>query len=212
MDNKEIQKLYTKKASFYHFLFVDFLGIGKRAENFFRKSKYVKSDIKILDAGCGTGNATRGLYKITKERNLKDVTFHAFDLTEAMLEVFKEWIKKAGVKNVSLKQANALELDKLPSNWKDYDMIISAGMLEYVPREKMKKAVHGLKDLLKKDGTLVVFITKRNLITRLCVGWWWKANVYSKEELQNIFESAGFQHFTIRRINWHFMYTVEARR
>src|SRR3989338_3234169 len=52
---KTIEQLYTKKTSFYHHFFIDALGYGKGLEKFFENYSYLKENIKILDAGCGTG-------------------------------------------------------------------------------------------------------------------------------------------------------------
>jgi SAM-dependent methyltransferase len=64
MDTDKVKTLYTKKARFYQWLFIDILGWGKELEVFFRNSDYVSPNLKILDAGCGTGIATKILYSI----------------------------------------------------------------------------------------------------------------------------------------------------
>ncbi len=210
MTTEEVQKLYTEKGSFYHFLFVKLLGIGGRTKDFLRRAGYAQPNFKILDAGCGTGNATRALWGIAKERGCENVTLHAFDITQKMLDLFKSWIDKMGASNISLRQADVLKLDQLPSDWTGYDRIVSSGMLEYVSKDEIRQALTGLRKLLKPDGKLALFITKRNLLTKLLVGWWWKANTYSREELQKIFTDAGFSAFTITRSHWYSMFTIEA--
>jgi hypothetical protein len=63
---------------------------------------------------------------------------------------------------------------------------------EYLPRERLSGALAALRDRLNDSGRLVVFITKRNWLTRLLVGWWWESNLYRKDELLAEFERAGF--------------------
>jgi hypothetical protein len=58
----------------------------------------------------------------------------------------------------------------------------------------LSDALAALRSRLADNGRLVVFITKRNWLTRLVIGRWWKSNVYSKEELLDEFERAGFSH------------------
>ncbi len=211
MSNNEVQKIYTERASFYHFWLVGFLGLGRSIENFFRESDYVHSHFKILDAGCGTGNATKALHTIAREKGYEDVTFHAFDLTQAMLDLFRQWIKKVGANSITLKQANVLNLDQLPSDWNEYDCIVSLAMLEHLPKDKVGQALRGLKRLLKHDGRLVVCITKRNVITKF-IGWWWKNNIYTAKELTKIFLDVGFSEFKISSFFWHFMFIIEAKK
>ena len=140
----KIQKLYTKRAALYHLFFVDFLRGGRRIMDFLRERGYLQSHFRILDAGCGTGNATRALYTISRENGYEDVIFHAFDLTQAMLDLFQQWIKKVGANNVTLKQADVLNLDQLPSDWNEYDLIVSSAMLEHLPKDRIRQALSGL--------------------------------------------------------------------
>jgi len=76
-----------------------------------------------------------------------------------MLERFGETLKRLGIERVELHEANVLKLELLPSSWKDYDMVISASMLEYVPRQKLPEALAGLRSRLADDGRLLLFMT-----------------------------------------------------
>lgn len=182
-----MRSLYTKQSRFYQWFFIEVLGWGKQLEAFFHNSNYLSPNLKILDAGCGTGIVTRILYSIA-EQQVRDIQFHAFDLTPAMLEVFCEWIAEKGIKNIELTQANVLLLEEqLPSHWREYDLVISATMLEYIQKPKVTEAVSNLKHLLKSKGTLLVFVTRRNFLTRWLAQGWWKANVYEEKEIEQIF-------------------------
>lgn len=212
MNTNEVKRIYTEKASFYHFFFLDFLGVGRRIEDFLRKSDYVRPHFKILDAGCGTGNMTRALYTIAREKGYANVIFHSFDLTRTMLDMFQKWIEQMAATNITLKQVDVLCLDKLPSDWSNYDCIVSCGMLEYLPKDRIRQALSGLKGLLKHDGRLLVFITRHNVITRLFIELWWKANTYNEQELQKVFLEIGFSEFKVTKVWWRFMLIVEAKR
>ncbi|MGH9221776.1 MAG: class I SAM-dependent methyltransferase [Vicinamibacterales bacterium] len=89
-------------------------------------------------------------------------------------------------------QANVLQLDDLPTGWANYDLIVTASMLEYVPRERLAEALAALRGRLANQGRLILFITKRNLLTRPLVGWWWRSNLYNRQELSIAFRDAGF--------------------
>lgn len=41
---------------------------------------------------------------------------------------------RKAIEGVETAQANVLELDPLPDAWTQYDLIVSASMLEYVPK------------------------------------------------------------------------------
>jgi hypothetical protein len=77
-------------------------------------------------------------------------------------------------------------------DWTDYDLIVTASMLEYVPRERLAEALAALRGRLTDQGRLILFITKRNWLTRPLVGWWWRSNLYKRQELSIAFREAGF--------------------
>ncbi len=116
----KVQKLYTKRAALYEHWYIDRLGWGRELDNFFRRSNYLQPSFKVLDAGCGTSIITRTLYKIAYEKGNEGLEFHAFDLTQTMLDIFRKRITEEGLKNVELKQADVLNRNSLPTNWKDY--------------------------------------------------------------------------------------------
>lgn len=212
MDNSGVQKLYTSRAAFYHFLFLDFLGVGRKMEDFLRKGNYIQPHSKILDAGCGTGNVTRTLYTIANKKEYRDVIFHAFDLTQAMLDLFRKWIKKVGARNITLKKVSVLELEQLPLDWNGYNFIVSSAMLEYLPKDKIRQALSGLRLLLNHDGHLLVFITKYNVFTKFFIKWWWEANIYSEQDLREIFLDAGFSNLKITTLLMNSVFAIEAER
>lgn len=198
-NTKEIQEIYTKKAGLYHKVFFEILKWDKAVQSFFQKENYMRSRMRVLDAGCGSGLITKILFDISKEKKLSGITFNAFDLTKAMLNIFKKWIIKNNIKNIEIKQANVLKLHKLPENWKDYDFVISSAMLEYLSKKEIEIALAGLRDLLKNNGTIVVLITKRNLVTNWLVKKWWKAQTYKKDEIQELFSRAGFNNIKFKQ-------------
>ena len=189
---------------------------GLRA--FFNASPLLRSGMRVLDAGCGTGAVLLGLRDALVRRGLTPGTLHAFDLTPEMLDHFQHTLRRRGIDGVELARANVLRLDGLPNGWSDYDLIVSASMLEYVPRERFVESLSGLRDRLRAGGTFALFMTRRNPLTRLLVGRLWKSNLYSVDELTTAFRAAGFASFQFRTFppSARYMslwgYVVEAQR
>ena len=213
--NNKIEKLYTERASFYERLFVDFLGWDRELEFFFRGANYIHSNFKILDAGCGTGVITRVLYRLANEKDSEGINFHAFDLTQKMLEIFQEWIAGQAGDNIELQRADVLELESLPPHWKEYNLIVTSAMLEHLPKDRIKEALSNLKQLLGSEGALLVIITKRNFLTQWLIGKWWKTNLYEEQEIRALFHAVGlnkieFKKFTPRWSN--FIMVIEAKK
>ncbi|MBW2400427.1 MAG: class I SAM-dependent methyltransferase, partial [Deltaproteobacteria bacterium] len=85
-----------------------------------------------------------------------------------------------------------------PSAWKGYDLIVSASMMEYLPRDRLADALAGLRGRLNEGGRLVLFITRQNLLMASLIGRWWDSNLYRRDELREAFARAGFENVEFR--------------
>ena len=187
----DIIQFFTAQHGVYD-RFIHWVGYPQGLRSFFEQSQLLRSDLKVLDAGCGTGAVTFALHEALVRRGLVPGAFDAFDLTPAMLQRFREKAAQRGIDRVATIEANVLQLDELPVGWANYDLIVSASMLEYVPRERLAEALAALRGRLANQGRLILFITKSNWLTRPLVGWWWCSNLYNRQELANAFRDAGF--------------------
>ena len=165
---------------------------------FLLSSPLLRSDLRVLDAGCGTGIVTLALREALLRRGLRPGTLHAFDLTPIMLERFRRTLREQNIA-VDLTQADVLELDALPASWASYDLVVSASMLEYLSPTQLVAGLSGLRRLLGPGGTFLLFITRRNWLTRPFIGAWWRSNLYDADELRRAFLGAGFTSIVFRR-------------
>jgi SAM-dependent methyltransferase len=197
MDN-DVKKLYTEKLDAY-LSFSSFFRYPQGLETFFESYEGLRPGLRILDAGCGTGFASFALLKALQHRGFNHQAFHGFDLTPATLARFRARLAKQNIANVQLQEANVLHLESLPAEWTHYDFIVSASMLEYVPRGKLVAALTQLQSRLAQHGIFLLFITPKNWITKLLIEKWWKANGYTREELQKALGAVGFQVMLFRK-------------
>ncbi|RSK24506.1 class I SAM-dependent methyltransferase [Hymenobacter metallilatus] len=187
------RKLYSSRTNLYD-LMIRLLGYPQGLTRFFEEADFLQPGMNVLDAGCGSGAATLALHAALNRRNLLPARFNAFDLTPMMLSRFWKALDKHPVAGIQLVVADVLITRTLPTTWRNYDLIVSSAMLEYVPKPDLPLALRGLWVRLHWQGRLVVFISRQNPVMVPFIQKWWKANLYSKSELRTAFQEAGFAH------------------
>lgn len=194
----DLVRLFTRRTDSYaRFIRVVLYPQGISA--YFLRSPHLLSGLRVLDAGCGTGVVTLALRVALLHRGLYPAALHAFDLTPAMLDRFGRTLREKAVVGVETTRANVLEIDQLPASWRNYDLVVSASMLEYVPRDRLAAALAGLRQRLTPGGRFVLFVTRRNCLTRPLIGRWWKGNLYSAPEIRTAFQATGFDSIELGR-------------
>ncbi|GAB4539710.1 MAG: class I SAM-dependent methyltransferase [Pleurocapsa sp.] len=110
-------------------------------------------DIRILDAGCGTGSGTDYLIHLNPEAEIV-----AIDLSEKALEVAKERCNRSGVIAKHNKSVNFynLKLEEATQLEGEFDFINCVGVLHHLPEPE--KGIQALAKKLKPGGILHIFV------------------------------------------------------
>ncbi|MEO7436690.1 MAG: class I SAM-dependent methyltransferase [Candidatus Binatia bacterium] len=188
----DARRLFTERPDAYA-RFIRFVLYPQGLRAYFLASPLLhRPGLRVLEAGCGTGALTLAVVDAAERRAVPLGALDAFDLTPAMLDRLRTTLVDRGRTDITLAEANVLQLDRLPPTWRDYDLVVSASMLEYVPRERLAEALTGLRARLRPGGTVVLFVTRRNPLTRVVIGRWWESNLYTRPELEGALREGGF--------------------
>ncbi len=115
--------------------------------------------LQILDAGCGTG-----LYTFTLLKKFRNVHITAFDVSMAMTEKMEHVVQKNGL-NSRVKIFNSDITEQLPLVEKQFDLIVTGGVLEYV--QNPERVVKNLAAHLKPGGYFLNSLVRDNFVARI---------------------------------------------
>jgi len=105
------------------------------------------SRYSFFDAGCGSGQRILGLAS-----QFPGARFTCIDMTEASLNIARGQAEKHGIKNVTFRKQNILELVEQAN----YDIVTSMGVIHHL--SDPVRGVRNLVSLLAEDGILIVHI------------------------------------------------------
>lgn len=154
---KKTQSFYDRIAD-VHNLMMKINGYRAAAANFLRSlDLQINENSFVLDAGSGTGIVTLGF----QSAGFRPKKIVALDLSFNLLEVSREEFEKdkqADAENICPVQGNVL---KMPFADETFDLVLTCGVLEYVPLDE------GLKEMarvLKRGAKLVLIPVKPSFV------------------------------------------------
>ncbi|MTJ53844.1 class I SAM-dependent methyltransferase [Anabaena sp. UHCC 0253] len=118
------------------------------AYNFCMGRKPQKQDIRILDAGCGSGVGTEYLVHLNPQAQVVGI-----DLSAGTLEVAKKRCQSSGADRVEFHHLSLYDVEQLPG---EFDLINSVGVLHHLP-----DPIRGIQALAKKlapGGLMHIFV------------------------------------------------------
>ncbi len=188
----DVKLLYTENIDSYITFSNSFRYVQGLRSFFLSSGLLVPGGMKVMDAGCGTGFLSEAFILALNKKRLDYKYIQAFDVTPAMLDRFRKLIDRKQLKNIELFEADVLNLNnQLPGSWNNYDLVMSASMLEYIPVHKINLVLESLYNRLSAKGKLLFFVSRKNFVMKGLIAKRWNANLYSPEELETILKTAG---------------------
>jgi SAM-dependent methyltransferase len=107
-----------------------------------------RQNIRILDAGCGTGCGTEYLVHLNPEAEVIGI-----DLSSGALEVAKERCQRSGAGRAQFQHLSLFDADQLPGQ---FDLINSVGVLHHT--SDPVRGIKALADKLAPGGIMHIFV------------------------------------------------------
>ena len=104
---REPVRMFTERHDAYA-RFIRWIRYPQGLRAFFRASPLVRPNLRVLDAGCGTGALTLAVRDAFVRRGVPPMVLHAFDLTPAMLDHLRGVLEQRGIGDVTLTEADVL--------------------------------------------------------------------------------------------------------
>ena len=206
MANRSPQAAKSKTQNFYDRI-ADVHNLALKVNGYRRSvAKYLKSldlgidgDSYVLDAGSGTGIVTLGF----KDAGFRPKRSIAFDLSRNSLKIARDEFrreKKIDHATIDSVQGNVLNL---PFADDTFDLVLSCGVLEYVPLDD------GLAELARvlKPGAKLVFIPVKPSLVGSVLEFLYKFKLHPLDDVRKIsrkyFRIVGNHEFpTTEPIGW----------
>ncbi|MBC1223790.1 class I SAM-dependent methyltransferase [Nostoc sp. UCD121] len=118
------------------------------AHNFCTGQKPQKQDIRILDAGCGTGVSTEYLVHLNPQASVVGI-----DLSTGALDVAKERCQRSGANRVEFHHLSLFDVEQLPG---EFDLINCVGVLHHT--SDPIRGIQALAQKLAPDGLMHIFV------------------------------------------------------
>ncbi|QLE49784.1 class I SAM-dependent methyltransferase [Nostoc sp. C057] len=118
------------------------------AHNFCTGQKPQRQDIRILDAGCGTGVSTEYLVHLNPQASVVGI-----DLSTGALDVAKERCQRSGATRVEFHHLSLFDVEQLPGK---FDLINCVGVLHHT--SDPIRGIQALAQKLAPGGLMHIFV------------------------------------------------------
>lgn len=183
MNSDKVYEIIGKIPSLYDDI-VFITGYKKSIEDFVSQLPFsVDQPIRVLDAGCGTG-----FYLFAILQRFPHAQVVGFDSGETLIQHLQKKLEEEKLTNRARVFVADIQGELSEIQSETFDLIITAGVLEYVPLET---TIQNLSRFLKNGGYFLNAAIKKNVWGNI-VCKVYVCTTHSTEETAQAFEASGF--------------------
>lgn len=212
MRKPDILRLYTAHHHAYTTM-IKLVGHEAMLTKYFQRVAF-PDNVRILDVGCGSGALTKAVCTVLDQQKIQAECIQGFDFSAPAVHAYATFAAQHPEHHIVVTQCDVRMIDSgLSLQWKNYDYILSSGMLEYLDKRELVNALKTLVHRLRSNGKIIIFISRSTWLNKIFLEKIWKANAFTKTELRNIFQSA---QLTIQQLQpfrtWGYVIVAEKSR
>ncbi len=172
--------------------------------NYILKKLYLKEDMALLDIGCGWGQL---LITAAKKYKVKGM---GITLSKEQYKKFKERISEENLKDYLT--VELMDYRDLPTYGKNFDRVVSVGMLEHVGRKNYDKFIKCVKKVLTPGGIFLLHYI--SALKEFDGDPWIKKYIFpggtipSLREIETLFAEYNFHTLDVENLRNHYTKTL----
>lgn len=174
--SQRINKIYNFINSPLVYRIIQYIMSGTSFRNSIIKKNIKKSNLKILDIGCGPAQILEQIPRCD---------YYGYDIDQRSIQYAKKKYRKKNY-HFYCKKFNKTEIKKLPK----FDFVIFFGILHHLSNKEADKMLTLCKRIMKKNSKLLtedpILLEKQNIIAKFLIEKDRGINVRQKKEYINL--------------------------
>jgi ubiquinone/menaquinone biosynthesis C-methylase UbiE len=196
-----INDFFNRVGPRFYAWYFTLIGYRSSLKYFLRQNHHrfnIREEMKILDAGIGTGFLTVSLLK----ESPIPLTIIGLDFSSGMLIGLNRWLRKLGLEDrVKLHLA---DMRQMPFPDGTFDLVVTSAAMEYLP--DVSEGISECSRVLRPGGKLL-FIATRDSFMGKVIAATWRNKILEQDHVKDCMKQVGITNIESLRFPWYFPHT-----
>lgn len=198
ISTNEINSFFNRVGPWFYATYFTLIGYRSSLKYFLRSNHHhlgLRENMKILDAGIGTGFMTINLLR----ESPIPLTITGLDFSTGMLIGLDRWLRKLGLEERV--RLHLGDMRQMPFHDETFDLIATSAAMEYLP--DINEGISECGRVLRPGGKLL-FIATRDSFMGNVIAATWKNRTLETDRIKEHMRQAGMTRITSLRFPWYF--------